>query len=101
MSSTAKRWVVISASIAFIFFIITASVPFIKHVKTGFVPSGAPAAGSFRASKNNVWVDLSSKEAKSIVNFLFKRSELNLTKSSEATRSASAHELRNTQSTDM
>ena len=78
-----------SASLAFIFIVLTATFPFVKHVRISFVPPREDTATcsfeSFRAPKQNVWADLSSNEADGVVKFLFKKSGLNLTKSSVAT----------------
>jgi primary-amine oxidase len=86
MPSTTKHWLVISASIAFIFFVIIASVTFLKHAKITFLTPGAEEKTLFRASKHNVWTDLNKEEAGDVVNFLFKKSGQNLTESSKVTR---------------
>jgi primary-amine oxidase len=89
MFSTAKKhWVLISASIAFVFFVVTPSLSFIKHVRTSLAPSRDHDTAVFRAPKLNVWADLSTKEAEDVVNFLFRKTNLNLTLSSLATRLA-------------
>jgi primary-amine oxidase len=58
-------------------------------VRTSLAPSRGHDTGAFRAPKLNVWADLSTEEAEDVVNFLFKKSDLNLTQSSLATRCAS------------
>jgi len=93
MFSTAKKhWVLASAAIAFVFFVITPTLPFIKRVRTSLAPSRGHETGAFRAPKLNVWADLSTEEAEDVVNFLFKKLDLNLTESSLATR-CSPHRL--------
>jgi primary-amine oxidase len=89
MFSTArKHWVLISASVAFVFLILTPALPFIQHVKTSLAPSRDHAAAKFRAPKLNVWADLTTTEAEGVVKFLFEKTNLNLTPSSLATRFA-------------
>jgi len=83
-STVQKHWVLLSASIAFIFFVITPILPFTKHVKTLWLPSTEDDATPFRSPKVNVFADLSTKEAEDVVNFLFQRTNLNLTESSAA-----------------
>ena len=44
---------------------------------------------AFHASRQNVWEDLSPKEANEVLKFLLSNSDLNLTEAYKATRSAS------------
>jgi primary-amine oxidase len=89
MFSTAKKhWVLISASVAFVFLVVTPTLPFIQQVKTSLAPSRDQATANFRAPKLNVWADLTTKEAEEIVKFLFEKTNLDLTPSYLATRFA-------------
>jgi hypothetical protein len=87
MASINRYWLQVSAFIAFVFFVITAFVPFVSRVQSTLLPSIAPNAGPFKASKLNVWADLSREEAQELTKFLFSKPELNLTEASKANRS--------------
>ncbi|KAE9373708.1 amine oxidase catalytic domain-containing protein [Stipitochalara longipes BDJ] len=83
-STLKKHWVLISASIAFIFFVITPTLPYIKHASISLIPSANDDAAAFRSPKINVFADLSTKEVEDVVDFLFQKTDLNLTESSLA-----------------
>lgn len=85
MASSSRIWLRISGIIVFFLFLIAASSPFIKHVKINFLPTHLSDKSSFKASKHNVWTDLSEDEAGAIINFLLKTPSLNLTDSAKAT----------------
>lgn len=87
MPPTTKYWLQISAFIAFVLLVIATYFPFISRVQIHVFPPKVPNAGLFHASKQNVWADLSREEAQDLTKFLFSASELNLTESSNATRS--------------
>jgi hypothetical protein len=87
-STVKKHWVLVSASIAFIFFVVNPTLPFIKNIRTSLAPWRCHDKSIFQAPKLNVWADLSAEEAEDVVNFLFKKSGLNLTQSSLASECA-------------
>jgi hypothetical protein len=89
-----KYWLSISASIAFGLFVVAACFPFINRVQNNILPPEVPGAGSFQASKHNVWADLSRKEAEDLTKFLLSNSELNLTEATRATRCVILLEIR-------
>jgi hypothetical protein len=84
--SSSGFWLKVSAFVAFIVLFITTISPFTKHVKFNLTQPYHSNKVTFKAPRENVWADLSKKEADGIANFLFATSQLNLTDSTEATR---------------
>ncbi|KAH8804603.1 copper amine oxidase [Xylogone sp. PMI_703] len=76
----------ISSILFFCFFIFIASTPFLKRSASSLTqPSPAGKHSDFHAPKKNVWADLSKDEADDVFQFLFKKTDLNLTDASIAT----------------
>ena len=64
-----------------------ATPPLIPNVKLVLFSSAQePDANQVQASKQNVWTDLSPKEAGEVVRFLLPKSDLGLTEVSKVTR---------------
>jgi hypothetical protein len=91
-----KSWIAISASTIFFWVIFITTLPLLMHVNT-YLDAGIfthfrssvlkfQYEDLFSAPRENIWTDLSSDEANSLLSFLFESLELNLTKAAEATR---------------
>jgi hypothetical protein len=88
MAALYKFGLLVSASAAFLLFILFAAAPLISNAKLVlFSSSQVPYANQIKASKQNVWADLSPNEAGQVIAFLHSKSDLNLAKAPKAARS--------------
>jgi primary-amine oxidase len=87
MASLNKVWLTASACVAFLFFAFFASVPLGQTVKLVLFRSPQIFdTNQIQASRQNIWADLSENETDEVLNFLYSKSGLNLTETSQATQ---------------
>ena len=88
MAPSKNSWVTVSAVLVFFSFLLFVSIPFLHRDNIPLTPGLSTA--SYRASKENVWADLSEDETDELVKYLLTREELNLTATKSATRNDNA-----------
>ncbi|RFU26755.1 hypothetical protein B7463_g9580, partial [Scytalidium lignicola] len=85
-TSSFRSLLTISSFFFFCFFIFIASTPFLRQSARYWTQSSpVDNHNDFHAPKKNVWADLSKEEAEDVFQFLFKKTDLNLTDASIAT----------------